>query len=33
MQQSRKQVNTIPVLSFDTVVPIAESWLIKQSID
>ena len=27
MQQSRKQVNTIPVLSFDTVVPIAESRL------
>jgi len=33
MQQSRKQVNAISVLSFGTVVPIAEKLVIKQSID
>ena len=31
--KSRKQVNAIPVLSFDTVAPIAESRFTKQSID
>jgi hypothetical protein len=33
MQQSRKQANAIPVLSFDTGVSITESRFIKQSID